>query len=136
MTDQTTQSEQSAKALKSLQTSSGRYTISAFDQRGSMVKILKLDHKKKEDREHIKQVKKKMMQVFSPICSAVLVDPEYGLEAVEEKHPDAGLLLSLEKSSYETVDQKELPVFYDDWGIKNIIEHNGAVKFLLFYRLP
>lgn len=117
--------------LSGIQQANEMFSIAAFDQRGSLAKILKLDPKK--DREKIIQLKHAFMEQFSPHCSAVLTDPEFGLTTLDAKDSNAGLLLSLEKSSYEAVNPDDLPDFYPDWGVSQIIEHGGKVKMLVFY---
>ena len=121
--------------LHALQTENNRFTIAACDQRASLAKLLGVDPQTTSGIETLKQVKNLFMEVFSPICSAVLTDPEFGLPRIEKKSPNAGLLLSLESSPYDPKEAppENLPPLYPHWGVPEIAEHGAAVKLLLFY---
>jgi tagatose 1,6-diphosphate aldolase len=73
------------------------------------------------------------MEAFSPISSAVLVDPDFGLPSLTKRDSHAGLLMSLEKSSYSIEDKDAVPLLNPSWSVKDIAEHGAAVKFVLFY---
>ena len=119
--------------LHDLQTPNGKFAIAPFDQRGSLAKLLGVDHTSESGKKEIKDLKISFMKVFSPIASGVLVDPEFGLPALEYRDHHAGLLLSLEKSSYDAEDKNAMPQFYEGWGVSQIIEKGGMVKLLMFY---
>ena len=119
--------------VRQLQNNNGNITIAAFDQRGSLAKLLGVDPASESGRQTITRLKELFMETFSPICSAVLVDPEFGLSILEKKDPKAGLLLSLERSSYDADDKDALPLLYDKWGVREITSHGAAVKLLVFY---
>ncbi|MEO8581922.1 MAG: tagatose 1,6-diphosphate aldolase [Patescibacteria group bacterium] len=119
--------------LSTLQTKNNHFTISAFDHRSSLVKLLGLDE---TDEERLKQqmieVKSLFMKIFSPISSGVLTDPIYGLDTLEDKAKSCGLLMSLEESGYDA-DKTELPKLLPNWGIKGIKEHGSSAKMLLYF---
>ena len=121
--------------LHDLQTENSRFTIAACDQRASLAKLLGVNPQTTSGIETLKQLKNLFMEVFSPICSAVLTDPEFGLPSIEKKSPEAGLLLSLESSPYDPKEAlpENLPPLYPKWGVPEIVEHGAAVKLLLFY---
>lgn len=119
--------------LHQLQTSNGKFSIAAFDQRSSLVKLLGVDPLSKSGKEVMIRMKNLFMEVFSPICSGVLTDPEFGLPSIEKKSEMAGLLLSLERSAYEQESPESMPEFYPHWGVQEIVDHDGAVKLLLNY---
>lgn len=119
--------------LRALQTKNNRFTIAACDQRASLAKLLGVDPQTTSGIETLKQVKNLFMEVFSPICSAILTDPEFGLPSIEKKAPAAGLLLCLERSPYDKEPLENVPLLYPNWGVPEIAEHNAAVKLLLYY---
>jgi tagatose-1,6-bisphosphate aldolase len=119
--------------LQNLQTSSGTFTIAPFDQRGSLAKMLGVDMQTHEGKRTMEQVKSLFMKAFSPLCSAVLVDPEFGQPSLIYKSPHAGLLLTYEKSSVELEDKEALPAFYEDWPPAKIAQAGAAVKVLVYY---
>lgn len=119
--------------IEQLQTTKKHFTIAAFDQRGSLAKLMGVDPASEIGIEALTHFKQTWMEVVSSLCSAVLVDPEFGLDSLQKKDPKAGLLLSLERSSYDAGNKDALPLMYDGWGIPEIIARGGAVKLLLFY---
>lgn len=119
--------------LHGLQTKNNRFTIAACDQRASLAKLLGVDPQTTSGIETLKQVKNLFMEVFSPICSAVLTDPEFGLPSVELKAPGAGLLLCLERSPYDKEPPENLPLLYPHWGVPEIAGHSAGVKLLVYY---
>lgn len=119
--------------VRDLQTDSGHMTLAPFDQRGSLAKLLGVDPMSDSGKQQLSDLKVVFMQTFSPLCSAVLVDPEFGLPSTLVKDPHAALLLSLEKSSYDVENKDAMPQFYEKWGVPEIVSHYAAVKLLLFY---
>jgi tagatose 1,6-diphosphate aldolase len=119
--------------LKALQTSSGKFTIAAFDQRASLAKMLGVDPSIDSGKTRLIQLKKVFMESFSPICSSVLVDPDFGLPSLRKLSDNAGLLLSLEQASYSIEDKNAVPQLSEYWTVEEIAKHNAAVKFVLFY---
>lgn len=119
--------------IQSLQTKNKHFTISAFDHRPSLVEILGLD---KNDQERTTaqmiEVKSLLMKTFSPMSSAVLTDPIYGIKTLDHKAKNCGLLMSLEESSYDAV-KEEVPTLLENWGIKGIKQHGAAAKMLLYF---
>lgn len=119
--------------LDELKTSSGHFTIAAFDQRGSLAKLLGVDPARQSGHEELSQLKTQFMETFSPICSAVLVDMDFGKESLRKRDPRAGLLLTLEDYDYASEQREALPLFKNDWGVPHIAERQAAVKLLLYY---
>jgi len=119
--------------LKTLQTSSGKFTIAAFDQRASLAKLLGVDPQEESGKSLLIEFKNVFMETFSPICSAVLVDPEFGLPSLEKKSASSGLLMSLEKAAYTIDDKEAVPELNPEWMVEDVAKHNAAVKFVLYY---
>lgn len=118
--------------LQQLQTSTGKYTISAFDQRSSLVKMLKLDPHDPQTHKRLVELKNVFMETFSPISSAVLVDPDFGLPSLEKKAKNSGLLLTLESFDYAA--QSSIGIkLKEGWGVKEIAGYNAAVKLYFPY---
>lgn len=119
--------------LSALQTKKQHFTISAFDHRSSLVKILGLDT---SDEVRLKQqmvdIKSLLIKTFSPLSSGVLTDPIYGIETLQDKANSCGLLMSLEES-YDGPDKSEVPKLMPDWGFKGLTENGAAAKMLLYF---
>lgn len=119
--------------LSALQTKKKHFTISAFDHRQSMMKLLGLDT---TDEGHLRQqmidIKSLLIKTFSPLSSAVLTDPIYGVETLQDKDKSCGLLMSLEES-YDSTDKSVVPNLLPNWGFKGLKEHDSAAKMLLYF---
>lgn len=119
--------------LSALQNKKKYFTISAFDHRSSLVKILGLEG---SDEERLKQqmidIKSLLIKTFSPLSSAVLTDPIYGVETLNDLDKNCGLLMSLEES-YDGPDKSSVPKLLENWGFKGLKEHNAAAKMLLYF---
>lgn len=119
--------------LQDLMTANHHFTLSAFDHRSSLVKLMDINghHTEAMTREMI-ELKSLFMRVFSPLSSSVLTDPIYGRYTVQDKAPGCGLLLSLEESGYDD-EKSALPRLLPDWGIAGVKGYMAAGKFLLYF---
>jgi tagatose-1,6-bisphosphate aldolase len=119
--------------LQDLMTANHHFTLSAFDHRSSLVKLMKIDdhHTEAMTKEMI-ELKSLFMRVFSPLSSSVLTDPIYGRYTVQDKAEGCGLLLSLEESGYDD-EKSALPKLLPDWGIAGVKGYMAAGKFLLYF---
>ncbi len=111
------------KDLKKLVNEKGILAIAALDHRGSLKKILAT-----EDRDEIIEFKRQAVKSLGLQASAVLLDPEYGLEVLAEKPEEVGLLLALEESGYGESETK----LRENWGVKEIKKYGAAAKLLLY----
>ncbi|OGJ21856.1 MAG: hypothetical protein A2804_01300 [Candidatus Pacebacteria bacterium RIFCSPHIGHO2_01_FULL_46_10] len=120
--------------LSDIQTKSGKFTIAACDQRASLATMLGVDPMSESGKSTLKRVKTVFMETFSPICSGVLVDPEFGMPSLEKKGR-SGLLLTLEKPPYSSFDPDDIPELYDDglYGKVGPFSGAAATKILLWY---
>src|SRR5438132_4961825 len=57
-------------------------------------------------------------RVLTPSTSAILLDPEYGLEAIASRAPGKGVLLAYEKSGYDFHTKGRLPHLPPAWSIR------------------
>src|SRR5437588_12884507 len=73
-------------------------------------------------------------RVLTPLSSAILLDPEYGLEAIASRAPDTGVLLAYEKSGYDFSTKGRLPDLLPEWSVRRLVEAGAqAIKILLYY---
>ena len=62
------------------------------------------------------------------------MDPEYGLDAVKAKAPNAGVLLAYEKTGYDATKPGRLPDLLDHWSVQRLLRQVlDAIKILLYY---
>ena len=125
------------KHLEKLSTRSGIIAAAAMDQRGSLKKSLA-----KEKGVDPSQITNAMMAEFktavtkalTPYASAILLDPEYGLEAAKNRSANAGLLLAYESTGYDQTSPGRIPLLVPYWTVsKSVAEGANAVKILLYY---
>jgi tagatose 1,6-diphosphate aldolase len=73
-------------------------------------------------------------KVLTPHASAILLDPEWGLEAAAARSKNAGLLLAYEKSGYDNTQPGRRADLLPDVSVQRIRNLGGdAVKVLIYY---
>lgn len=118
------------KDLSKLVDENGIYASVAVDQRGALRKLLG----DKATPENLSLFKKIVAEVLTPEGSSFLVDPEYGLEAVEMNDDKSGLILSYEQTGYIKEQPGRLPRLIENQSVKRLIREGAdAIKFLLYY---
>lgn len=123
--------------LKALSTENGIIAAAAMDQRGSLQKPIA--QAKGVDASQVTpgmmaEFKAAVTRVLTPHASAILLDPEYGLEASRQRSRNAGLLLAYEKSGYDNTRPGRLPDLLDDVSVHRIAGWGAnAVKILMHY---
>lgn len=124
------------KHLKALSTKDGIIAAAAMDQRGSLKKAIaaaKGEGAKVTD-EMMREFKTAVTKVLTPYASAILLDPEWGLEAAQARASNAGLLLAYEESGYDNTRPGRLPDLLPHVSVKRIVEWGAnAVKILIYY---
>src|SRR5262249_8962902 len=125
------------KRLKALSNSRGVIAAAAMDQRGSLQKALAQSRG-----VDVKEITPAMMSEFkvavskalTPHASAILLDPEFGLEAARARSRNAGLLLAYELSGYDNTRPGRLPDLLPHVSVKRIVDWGAdAVKILIYY---
>jgi tagatose 1,6-diphosphate aldolase len=125
------------KRMKALSTEEGIIAAAAMDQRGSLQKSL-ASAKGVDQRaitpEMMSEFKTAVVRVLTPHATAILLDPEYGLDAAKARAPNAGLLLAYEESGYDNTKPGRLPDLLPHVSVKRIVDWGAdAVKILLYY---
>ncbi|MGD9715285.1 MAG: tagatose 1,6-diphosphate aldolase [Thermomicrobiales bacterium] len=114
----------------------GVIAAAAMDQRGSLQKAIA---KARGDDgtalpDDLATFKAAVTEVLTPHATAILMDPEYGLVALEKKAPGTGVLLAYEKTGYDATVKGRLPDLLDEWSALRLKERGAnAVKILLYY---
>jgi tagatose 1,6-diphosphate aldolase len=125
------------KYLKALSTKDSIIAAAAMDQRGSLKKSIasaKGVDQKTITPEMMSEFKTAVVRVLTPHASAILLDPEYGLDAAKARAPNAGLLLAYEESGYDNTKPGRLPDLLPHVSAKRIADWGAdAVKILLYY---
>jgi tagatose 1,6-diphosphate aldolase len=114
----------------------GIIAAAAMDQRGSLQKAIgkARGDEGKATAEDLSTFKAAVTKVLTPHATAILMDPEYGLEAIKQRAPGTGVLLAYEKTGYDATVKGRLPDLLDEWSVTRLVERGAdAVKILLYY---
>jgi tagatose 1,6-diphosphate aldolase len=130
-------SEGKLRRLKALSNERGVIAAVAMDQRGNLQKALAVARGvdlKMITPEMMSEFKVAVSRTMTPHASAILLDPEFGLEAARARARNAGLLLAYELSGYDNTRPGRLPDLLPHLSVRRIREHGAdAVKILLYY---
>src|SRR5580658_4100679 len=130
-------SEGKLKRMKALANSRGIIAAAAMDQRGSLQKALAAGRGvdvKEITPEMMSEFKVAVSKVLTPHASAILLDPEFGLDAAAARSENAGLLLAYELSGYDNTHAGRLPDLLPHVSVKRIVDWGAdAVKILIYY---
>ncbi len=119
--------------LKAVSNKGGVIAAAAMDQRGSLQKSLAKEKGGVINSDHLGEFKTLVTEVLTRYASAILLDPEYGLEASKHRN-DAGLLLAYEKTGYDANTTGRLPDLLDMWSVRRLKEAGAdCIKILLYY---
>ena len=119
--------------LKAVSDARGVIAAAAMDQRGSLQKSLAKERGGVIDAAALGEFKSLVTEVLTRHASAILLDPEFGLEASKLRN-DAGLLLAYEKTGYDATTPGRLPDLLDLWSVRRLKEAGAdCVKILLYY---
>ena len=123
--------------LKALSNARGIIAAAAMDQRGSLQKSLASARgvdSKAITPEMMSEFKTVVTRVLTPHASAILLDPEFGLDAAKARSSNAGLLLAYELSGYDNTQPGRLPDLLPHVSAKRIVDWGAnAVKILIYY---
>jgi tagatose 1,6-diphosphate aldolase len=130
-------SEGKLRRMKALSNDRGIIAAAAMDQRGSLQKSLAVARGvdiKQITTEMMSEFKVVVSKVLTPHASAILLDPEFGLDAARARSKNAGLLLAYELSGYDNTRPGRLPDLLPHVSVKRIVDWGAdAVKILIYY---
>ncbi len=131
--------------MEKLSDEQGIIKAAAMDQRGSLFQRLaeaqNID-KSEVTYEMMSEFKEAISEKLTPNASAILLDPEWGLEGGEARATGTGLIMSYEKSGqslrygdiYTHSLPKKMKELMPDWTVRKSIENGAdAVKLLIYY---
>jgi tagatose 1,6-diphosphate aldolase len=113
----------------------GVIAAAAMDQRGSLKKMIaKARGTGAVTDADLTQFKVAVTRVLTRHATGILMDPEYGLPALEVKDPKAGALLAYEKTGYDAGDQERMPDLLPEWSVERLVEAGAdVIKILMYY---
>ena len=123
--------------MKALSNKEGIIAAAAMDQRGSLQKSIasaKGVDAKAVTPEMMSEFKTAVTKILTPHATAILLDPEYGLDAAKARASNAGLLLAYEETGYDNSQPGRLPDLLPHVSVKRIVDWGAdAVKILIYY---
>jgi tagatose 1,6-diphosphate aldolase len=106
----------------------------AIDQRGSLQKAISKAKGSDASDADLSEFKVLVSELLTPYASAILLDPEYGLEAAKHRAKNAGLFLAYEKTGYDATVKGRLPDLLPEWSVRRLIAAGAdVIKILLYY---
>jgi tagatose 1,6-diphosphate aldolase len=113
----------------------GVIAAAAMDQRGSLKKaIARARGDGEATLEDMRAFKTAVTKILTRYASAILLDPEYGLEALKQRAPGTGVLLAYEKTGYDASVKGRLPDLLPEWSVRRLVENGAnAIKILMYY---
>jgi tagatose 1,6-diphosphate aldolase len=125
------------RRLKALSNERGVIAAAAMDQRGNLQKALAVARgvdMKEITHAMMSDFKVAISRVLTPHATAILLDPEFGLEAARARARDAGLLLAYELSGYDNSRPGRLPDLLPRVSVKRLIDFGAdAVNVDIYY---
>lgn len=122
--------------INALANENGVIAAAAMDQRGSLKKMIasaRGEGATASDAD-LTAFKTAVTRVLTRYATGILLDPEYGLPALEAKDPHAGVLLAYEQTGYDATAKGRLPDLLPGWSVRRLIEAGAnAIKILLYY---
>ncbi len=115
-------SEGKRRRLAALANDRGVIAAAAMDQRGSLRNAMAAAEGSDPDSisdQMMAEFKTAVARILTSHASAILLDPEFGLEAAKARSAGAGLLLAYEKTGYDTATPGRLP---------QLLEHVSATR--------
>lgn len=122
-----------ARGIDACADQKGVIRAAAMDQRGSLKKEIGKQGGEPTDAS-LTDFKTAVTKALTPYASAILMDPEYGLPALPERAPHAGVLLAYEKTGYDTSAKGRMPDLLERWSVRRLVEAGAdAIKVLIYY---
>ncbi len=113
----------------------GVIAAAAMDQRGSLKKAIakaRGENGTATDAD-MSAFKTAGTKILTRHASAILMGPEYGLEAIQQRAPGTGVLLAYEKTGYDANVKGRLPDLLPEWSVRRLVEVGAsAIKILLY----
>jgi tagatose 1,6-diphosphate aldolase len=125
------------RGLQQISDETGRFTMIAMDQRGSLAKMLHPENPKAATYAEMEAVKLGVTEGLARHASGYLLDPEYGVGPAINRFVlpgRTGLLVALETSGYEKKGNWRLTTPLEGWSVEKVKRLGAsAAKLLVFF---
>ncbi len=108
------------KHIEKLATAKGVIAAAAMDQRGSLQKSIAKEKGVEPSAvtpQMMAEFKTAVSRALTPHASAILLDPEFGIDAANARSNNAGLLLAYETTGYEQNSPGRVPRLIPNWTV-------------------
>lgn len=121
--------------LQKLSNEKGIINALAIDQRGSMKKMIESAVGKENfSMNQIYEFKELVSSELTKHVSGILLDEEYGFEGIKAKSNHSGLILSYEKTGYDTSKPGRFPELLPEESLQRLLNKGAdAAKVLVYY---
>src|SRR4051812_1362655 len=130
-------SEGKLRRLRAVSNERGVIAAAAMDQRGNLQKALAMARgvEMKEITPRVmNEFKVAVSRALTPYATAILLDPEFGLDAARARARNSGLLLAYELSGYDNSRPGRLPELLPRVSVRRLIDWGAdAVNVDLYY---
>ncbi len=134
MTKKVTMTRGKFDGINALADERGIIAAAAMDQRGSLKKAIAKEAGREIGAAELSEFKTLVTEILTPYATAILLDPEYGLEASKRRSEGTGLLLAYEKTGYDATVKGRLPDLLSEWSVHRLSQAGAnAIKILLYY---
>jgi tagatose 1,6-diphosphate aldolase len=125
------------RRMHALSNERGVIAAAAMDQRGNLQKAIAVARgveMKEVTPAVMSEFKVAVSRVLTPHASAILLDPEFGLEAARARAANAGLLLAYELSGYDSTRPGRLPDLLPHVSVRRLLDWGAdAVNVDMYY---
>src|ERR1035437_5226896 len=122
------------QGIQACASAEGIIAAAAMDQRGSLKRSIAKAMGREATDADLTQFKVSVSKVLTPYATALLMDLEYGLPALEARASGTGVLLSYDKTGYDVTVPGRMPDLLDEWSALRLSEAGAdAIKILLYY---
>src|SRR3712207_2474101 len=97
------------EGIQAVADENGIIAAAAMDQRGSLQKAIGKAKGSDVGAAELGEFKTIVTRELTPYASAILMDPEYGLDAIKARAEGVGVLLAYEKTGYDADKSGRLP---------------------------
>ena len=118
--------------IDALRTKEGMITLLELDRVPAMADGMELQMSQSDHLEILSDITQKMIQVYTPHVSGVVLSPEHSFRHRSEVAATCVPLLSIEKKT-AAVDPLAAPSLVENWSVENIANNYAVAKLELYY---
>lgn len=123
-----------ARCLTALSNEQGILTALAMDQRGSLRKTINGLLGRTMSDDELTAFKSVVSKALTPYASAILLDPQFGHDALASRASNCGAILSYEESGYDTTTKGRMLRLPPRLSVQRLVEKGAqGIKVMVYY---